>query len=149
MSKTEKQEKVIVNFGDNPALEELDLPGLLKEYKAVLAKEQFHLTKAHFYEVKRNSVKSGLQTVIEAVHADTVLYTDSMGGEWKSTLVKPDAPEVLDEKLLKTNMMKLGKLAAPVVEEIIKKSTVAGTPKRPYVLVTVPDLKGASSGKNG
>ena len=138
MSKPEKS-KVTVTFGEDPVLEDLDLPGLLKEYKANIIKETFHKEKMEYYAIKRSDIKDGIKTIIETVHADTVLYTDSMGGEWKSTLVQPGTSPILDENLLRSNMMRLGKLPAPVVAAIFEKSTVPGKPKAAYVKVTVPN----------
>ncbi len=136
MSKSEKKEKVVVNFADVPELEDLGLPELIKEYEAALAKEKFHADKVAFYESRRNTVKVSLQTVIETAEADSVVYTTPDGDDWKSTLVTPEATPVLSEALLKANMMKIGKIPAPVVDTIITKSTVPGKAKKSYVLVT-------------
>lgn len=135
MSK-QASDKIIVTVEQNPLLLELDLPELLKEYKKFADQMGFHKTKMDFYDVKRTAVKASIGVIIDTVHADSVVYVDPEGVNWKSTMVRPEAAPVLDEDKLRVNMMKIGKLPAPVVQEIFKLSTVPGKPKASYVKVT-------------
>jgi len=133
-----KAEARIITVEQAPILTELGLPELIKDYKAVYTHEIFHKTKMEFYGKKRDAVKESIRIAIVAANADTVVYTDSKGLEWRSTIVEPETPKVLDPQLLAMNIMKIGKLPSPVAQQIIAKSTVDGTKRKAYVKVTVP-----------
>jgi hypothetical protein len=139
MSK-EAKEKKIITVEQAPILVDLGLPELYHDYKKYAEKEVFHKTKVTFYERKRNTVKESIRVaMVEAdPDVDTVVYTDPKGLKWQSTIVKPESPDVLDQELLKRNMMKVGKLPAPIVQDILAKSMVPGKKKQSYVLVTEP-----------
>ena len=131
-------EKIIVTVEQEPLLLDLDFPELLKAYRKVNEKYAFHTAKTELYDAQRRQIKNSIGVAIDAVKADVVVYTDPKGLEWKSTRISPDPKEVLDEGKLRTNMMKLGKLAAPIVQKIIGESIVK-QPSTPYVRVIIPD----------
>ena len=130
------KEKIIVTVEQNPLLLELELPELLKEYAKLKEQEDFHAIQVAFYGNQRTAVKASIGVIINAVKADSVVYTDPKGIEWRSTMVRPESSPVLDPSKLRVNMGKIGKLAAPVIQDILMKSTVPGKPKASYVRVS-------------
>ena len=135
MSKAETTGKVIVEFANEPLLEDLQLPELLKEYKHFVDKKDEYAKKA-------TAVSATIKTIVETVKADTVLYTDARGGEWRSTLVRPEAGTKTDLDLLRDGMMKIGKLDAVTVAKIFAKAEVPTEPRESYVRITLPKVKG-------
>ena len=131
-------EKIIVTVEQEPLLLDLDFPELLKAYRKVNEKYAFHNAKTELYDAQRRQIKNSIGIAIDAVKADVVVYTDSKGLEWKSTRISPDPKEVLDPSMLRTNIMKFGKLAAPIVQKIMDASMIK-QPITPYVRVIIPD----------
>lgn len=126
MSNTQDDNKIIIQFEDEPLLAELELPELIKEYKRSFTKEVE-------YAYKTLSIRDSLKTVVETVKADTVVYRD-----WKSTIVRPTQGKHLDMDDLRTNMMKMGKLDAVQVAKILAASLKDNKPPVPYVRISAP-----------
>lgn len=129
MSKPQSERK-IVKYEEEPLLAELEIPELLEERQQYADKEKI-------FKAKKDSVSAGILSAVEAVNADTVLYTDKKG-EWSIVRVEPEPSKTLDEDLLRENLMKIGKLDAAVIAKIFGKSTVLGETKKPYVRVYPP-----------
>ncbi len=137
MSKAEK-EKVVVDMDDEPLLEDLGLPDLLKEYRRLHLEEKNFETKAKTFTEKKKPFGDAIQEAIKSVKAD-VVQADIDGSRWQATLVKGDDDATkTDEDKLKENLMKLGKLDAALIAKIFKASQVPAV-RKGYILVTVKD----------
>ncbi len=127
MAKNESDTKVIVKYTDVPILEDLEFPGLIKDLK----KQSWKVYEA---SLMVKSIRTDIQTAVEAVKADTVVYKD-----WSSTVVRPQPGRRLDMDRLKTNLMKIGKLDAAQVAAIFEASMVPKAMRVPYLLITAPE----------
>lgn len=146
MAKTEKdiQEptgKVIIEYDNEPLLEELGFADLIK-------KRQRHSIRAKFYETEKDRLSAELVDIIDSIDADSVLYTDSKGGKWTTNLTRGEKGSKLDLDKLKENLGKLGKLDAVLIAKIFEKSMVETAKKADYVTVYAP-RKSKKNGKVG
>lgn len=141
MSKSEK-EKLIITVEQAPILLELGIDELYQDYRKVEEKYKFHKTEQGRFDVKRTMVKESIKIAMTQANpdVDTVVYTDPKGAQWQSTIVKPEPKKELDVDKLKTNIMKHAKVAAPIVDKILKDS-INEKPVKSYVLVTLPEDK--------
>ena len=142
MSRSET-EKVIIDFKTEPILADLDFPALLRDYREKHLKEKEAEAVVAKWKSKKQVVGEEIQNAIEVVNADSVTYTGRGGKNWKATLVKGEPGTKTSEDLLKTNLMKLGKLDAGMIEVIFKASQVPVEARKSYVLVTVQETENA------
>ena len=142
MSRSET-EKVIIDFKTQPILADLDFPALLRDHHENHKKQQSAEKDAAKWKLKKQRIDEEIQNAIEVVSADSVVYAARGGKTWKATLVKGEPGSKTDEDLLKTNLMKLGKLDAGMIEVIFKASQVPVEARKSYVLVTVQGTENA------
>lgn len=135
MSK-EAEEKVVVNVDDSDVLQDADIRSLIAQSVTYAERE------AHFKSLK-DALRKEIFAIGDAIGADRIQFSDDTGN-WGVEYVRPDPTKVyekLDIDLLKTNLMKLGKLAAPVVEKIFKASMVPAEPTAAHVRIYPPKEK--------
>lgn len=142
MSKKDEKEKVYVDVRDEQLLQDLDVPAMLREHKSYFDKQKDAETEAEKWEKKKKTVSENIEAAIRAVKADGITYTGR--SQYKATLVQGQPSEKLNESALFENMMRIGKLNAKTVQEILKASTDPVPAKKSYVLVTVTDTKSAA-----
>lgn len=123
---TEKKERVIIDYEEEPLLAELELPGLIERYrKAYLRK--------FAADAAVDAAKAEIDSVVQAVGADTVTFDG-----WSIAHVVPEAGKTISEEKLRANMMKIGKLDAETIAKIFTKSEVDKKAAAPHPRITAP-----------
>ena len=138
MSKTQK-EKTIVTLEQVPVLEELGFKDLAKKFDKIHVEEKEAEKEVARINLKRKAVGIELQAAIEAVQVDSVEFISGKF-KYRTTLVKSEPGEKLDESKLRTNLMKMGKLDAGMVAAIINASQTPTEARAAYVLVTPEEI---------
>lgn len=121
--------KIVITIENEPLLNDLELPELLKDYKK-------SCWKLDEYSVRKQSDRSAITDVIRVVHADTVTCPIS-NDLFSATIVTPLPSSKLDMNELRTNLQRLGKLDAHTVAVIFAKS-MKTVPRKPYVKISAP-----------
>lgn len=129
MSKNEEG-KVVVKFEDEPLLADLDVPKLLAERQKFAALEKLHKT-------QKDLKSAAILVAVEAVKADTVVYTDDKG-EWSITRVEGTPGETLDEEKLRQVIMRTFGVDMPRAVAVIQKAMVPKAAPETHIKVTAP-----------
>lgn len=127
---SKKSEKVVVDYGQNPLLEDMNLPGLMALYRRYATKEKLFAALVTKWKMKKDSIGASLQVVANTVGADILTYKGR-----NVTLVRPETSPELNQDKLRENLMLTGKMTAEQIETIFRLSTDPAKPKKAYVLV--------------
>ena len=127
---SEEKTKIEFEVEKTPILQELDAVTLMKEAAKYGVKEKF-------YKKKKDEKRGELAEILKSIHADRITFKDDKDRTWITDYYAGGPGEKLDQDLLKTNLMKIGKLPAPVVEKIFKASMVP-TESESYAKVIPP-----------
>lgn len=115
-----EERKIVKYEEDRDFFDAVDLVQRMTDYKK--AKE-----KAEAAESARKEAAGELQKIIDAYGCDTVQY-----GEWSASIVRGTPGEKLNLDLLRTNLMKVGKLDAELIQCIFEASMEPTDPKETY-----------------
>ena len=134
MSKPEK-EKVIVDCAANDLLGDLNVPELIRTFHKHWEKERAADAEAAKHKKDKDKVGENLIAAIDAVQADTVTYTGRKY-IYRTTVIRGEPGEKLDEDKLRENLMKIGKLDAEILSRIWKLSQTPTDPRKSYIRLT-------------
>lgn len=140
MSKTEK-EKIVIDCAKDDLLADLEVPEMLRTYTKHYEKEQAAKAEAAKHKALKDEVGERLLNAIDAVAADTVVYTGRKT-IIQATAVRGEPGTAVDEDKLRENLMKIGKLDAETISMIFAFSEVPVPAKKSSIRLTTTPREG-------
>jgi hypothetical protein len=128
-----------IDVGDEPELEALNVPELLREFNRRRMREKQAKQVMERWKKRKDAIGASLHTAIEFVKAKGITYTGIK--TWRATLVTSLPSKSLNEERLRENLMKKCGLTAERIAEVWALSQDDVPAKKSYVIVTVSEKK--------